>query len=51
MVEYAMLIGLIAMVAVVAVTTFGDALADKNTGIANSIADATGSSSATTTTP
>ncbi len=48
MVEYAMLIGLIAMVAMVAVTTFGEALADKNTGIANSIADATGSVTTTT---
>jgi Flp pilus assembly pilin Flp len=42
MVEYALLVGLIAMVAIIAVTSFGDALGDKNTGIAGSIADATG---------
>ncbi|MCB1246988.1 MAG: Flp family type IVb pilin [Acidimicrobiia bacterium] len=40
MVEYALLIGLIAIVAVLAVTAFGDALGDKNTGIAGSIDDA-----------
>ncbi len=53
MVEYALLIGLIAVVAVVAVTQFGVALGDKNQGIAGSISDATGGGggSATTTTP
>lgn len=40
MVEYALLIGLIAVVALVAVTSFGDALGTKNEGIAGSIQDA-----------
>ena len=55
MVEYALLIGLIAVVAVIAVTNFGDALGDKNQGIAGSITDATnnrgGGGTVTTTTP
>ncbi|KAA3640779.1 MAG: Flp family type IVb pilin [Armatimonadetes bacterium] len=41
MVEYALLIGLIAMVALISVTLFGDALGDKNSGIAGSIMSAT----------
>ena len=51
MVEYALLIGLIAVVAIVAVTSFGDALGDKNHGIAGSIAEATGGGTTPTTTP
>lgn len=54
MVEYALLIGLIAVVAVIAVTSFGQALGDKNTGIAGSIQDATnnrGGGTVTTTVP
>jgi Flp pilus assembly pilin Flp len=50
MVEYALLVGLIAVVAVVAVTQFGDALGDKNQGIAGSIASATGNGGTTVTT-
>jgi pilus assembly protein Flp/PilA len=50
MVEYALLIGLIAVVAVVAVTRFGVALGDKNTGIAGSIQDATGGGGGNTVT-
>lgn len=51
MVEYALLVGLIAVVAIIAVTSFGDALGDKNHGIAGSIVDATGGGSTGTTTP
>jgi Flp pilus assembly pilin Flp len=39
--EYAMLVALIAMVAIISVTAFGDALGDKNSGIAGSINCAT----------
>ena len=39
--EYALLVGLIAVVAIASVTAFGDTLGDKNTGIAGSVADAT----------
>ena len=39
--EYALLVGLIAMVALISVTAFGDALGDKNTGIAGTINCAT----------
>ncbi|MCZ7532867.1 MAG: Flp family type IVb pilin [Acidimicrobiia bacterium] len=42
LVEYALLVGLIAMVAIIAVTYFGGALGDKNSGIAASIQSATG---------
>lgn len=35
--EYAMLVALIAMVAIISVTAFGDALGSKNDGIAGSI--------------
>ena len=35
--EYAMLVGLIALVAIISVTAFGDALGGKNEGIAGSI--------------
>ena len=37
MVEYALLISMIALVAFIAVAAFGDALGTKNTGIAGSI--------------
>lgn len=37
LIEYALLVGLIAVVAIVSVTAFGDTLGDKNTGIAGSI--------------
>lgn len=40
MVEYAMLISMIALVAFIAVAAFGDALGTKNTGIAGSINNA-----------
>jgi Flp pilus assembly pilin Flp len=40
MVEYALLISMIALVAFIAVAAFGDALGDKNSGIAGSIQDA-----------
>lgn len=39
--EYALLVGLIAVVAIVSVTAFGDTLGDKNQGIAGSVAAAT----------
>ncbi len=41
MIEYALLLGLIAFVAIIAVTAFGDALRDKNASIAGSIVCAT----------
>jgi Flp pilus assembly pilin Flp len=40
MVEYALLISMIALVAFIAVAAFGNALGDKNQGIAGSIQDA-----------
>ncbi len=40
MVEYALLIGLIALVAIVSVTAFGGSLGSKNEGISGSIQDA-----------
>ena len=40
LVEYALLIGLIALVALIAVTSFGDALGDKFDDVASSVADA-----------
>lgn len=42
MVEYAILISMIALVALIAVATFGNALGDKYEGIADSIQDAVG---------